>query len=207
MMAAGIEGDAGENKYWGTFMRDAALWEAIQRAPLEIQSGSGKLRRIIKSSCQLSDQNCDRALSEYRKFLYLLAVTNEKLAPSPIVDFIWKTHAADPQTWPDGSRLVTVWPPAYVRSKGLLNRDPAYWATLDRYREEFGPPLVAKAWPSPKNLRRYGWSFLVTGALMVVTIAFGMGGDRSSAAALGLATTFGLLVWLVVISPWGEKSD
>lgn len=96
---------------------------------------------------------CYTLVEEYRRFMYLLGSTGDTLAPSPIVDVVWRLHIADRRAYFDDfcPRIIgrTLHHPDPDGTAGLsFQDDPAYLNTLDYYAQEFGRPQV-QFWPDP----------------------------------------------------------
>jgi hypothetical protein len=179
----------------------------IRFAPVEVV-GDKPLRKIVQSRCGLSASGCEIALDEYRKFLYLRAVTGEILAPSPIVDFIWKTHAARIASRSDGMPESVAWPPTYRAMLGLFAGHSAYARTLERYGEEFVSPPPSKAWPSVKFVRRQ--LFIKLALLACIPASMGatrIGETWESLALLGVVVFGGCIAWRIATAPWGEQDS
>jgi hypothetical protein len=156
-----------------TSMRDPQLWETFLETPVEVGSGPGNLRAEIKNACRLNDREYDHVVHEYRKFIYLLAVTNERLRPSEIVDLIWKIHARNPAHLLQKRRPLPDWPPRYVERSRLRSWDPEYALTLKHYQEKFGRKGPMLIWPSVL-LSRF---LVIVGVLICASIpamAFGL---------------------------------
>ena len=117
---------------------------------------------------------CYILVEEYRRFIYLAASTEETLAPSPIVDVVWKMHVEDQKAYFEDfcPRIIGRVIP---RPDDLLQfaNDPAYARTLDRYADEFGRAQV-QFWPDPDfaSVRISRILLCVSGVLALVLALF-----------------------------------
>jgi hypothetical protein len=188
-------------------MRDAELWNVILSAPLDVV-GPKSLLQLVQSETYLSQQRAEVALEEYRKFLYLRAATGEELAPSTIVDLIWRTHWKNRNLRPDGLSDRLEWPPVYRPKSGKFFGTSAYALTLQRYGEEFSTRPPSKAWPSVRFIR---WQlvgiFANIAGFLSLFLAVKVGGAWENAAAAGMIMIFVTTPWLIISAPWGQQGD
>ncbi len=122
---------------------------------------------------------CYTLVEEYRRFMYLMGSTGDELAPSPIVDVVWRLHVEDARAYFDDfcPRIIgrTIHRPDQDQVTPLgFQDDPAYGRTLDFYAQEFGRPQV-QFWPDPdiasvRTSRAVLW--LIGGAALVLAVAF-----------------------------------
>jgi len=93
----------------------------------------------------------ERVLLEYKKFIYLCAVTQEKMMPSNIIDQAWHLHLAFTRSYWGvlcGSILKTElhhYPMASASEAEAYYK--GYHSTLDMYRKAFGRHAPADIWP------------------------------------------------------------
>jgi hypothetical protein len=85
--------------------------------------------------------------------MYLVGSTGESLAPSPIVDLVWRLHASDHRAYAEDfcPRVIgraIYRPEGETRAAFSLQDDPDYIKTLEFYAQEFGRPQV-QFWPDP----------------------------------------------------------
>jgi hypothetical protein len=117
---------------------------------------------------------CYTLVEEYRRYMYLVGSTGEALAPSPIVDVVWRLHAQDKRAYYDDfcrriiGRTIHRFEGDQSETVGLLD-DPAYGRTLDYYAQEFGRPQV-QFWPDPdvSSVRLSSALFRLIGLLAVL---------------------------------------
>ena len=95
----------------------------------------------------------NRVCAEYRKFLYLAAISSDEVTPSEVVDAAWHLHLVYTQSyWDDLCAGIFKRPLHHVPSKGggqqLAYYKERYASTLLVYAQEFGEPPPADIWPS-----------------------------------------------------------
>lgn len=123
-------------------MKNAELWEKIKVAPLEETSGDGWLLNLLANSRDGSYEFAHRAIIEYKKFLYLVSVYEEKLTPSIIVDQIWHCHLSRGRDYT--SFCVKMFDKIISHEKNSdRNKEKTsaqYDKTIEFYFSEFGQP-------------------------------------------------------------------
>ena len=100
------------------------------------------------------EQYVQEAIFEYRRFLYLMAVSPSKLAPSKLIDVVWHLHLTFTKNyWDDLCGQILKQPLHHNPSSGSSGEErelaEAYNLTLAMYRDEFGENPPAKFWPRP----------------------------------------------------------
>jgi hypothetical protein len=135
--------------------KDPDLWQRLTEHdfPLDDQ-GKTLLSHLVKETTLGADKAAI-ALREYRKFLYLAAVSGEIVAPSPLIDRIWHTHIEHTRAYFDDfcpriiGRVIH-----HAPGRATAETDPAYARTLALYEAAFGVKPFFRVWPQPKVLRR-----------------------------------------------------
>lgn len=121
---------------------------------------------------------CYILVEEYRRFMYLIGSSTESLAPSPIVDIVWRLHTEDHRAYFEDfcPRVIgrTIHrPEAEPRLDFSLLDDPDYINTLDLYAQEFGRPQV-QFWPDPdfasKRLSSVLFWLIAVAALLIALV-------------------------------------
>lgn len=129
------------------------------------------------------------AIDQYRRFIYLVCISDDVLSPSPDIDKVWHLHLIYTKDyWKRfcdetlGQEIHHYPSRGASESQGAL-RD-AYARTLELLSEEFGEAPVAAVWPGVDARERP----LVTGAL-----------GPGSAVLPAAEIVFGIALILVVI--------
>jgi len=97
-----------------------------------------------------------RVAAEYRRFLALIAISDEQLTPSDAVDQAWHLHMAYTRDYWHGlcrdivGRDIHHEPTSGGPEQREQYRD-RYAHTLDLYRGTFGDPPPADIWPDPSE--------------------------------------------------------
>jgi hypothetical protein len=129
--------------------KDRPLWHRLEGYSFHERPLTRSLVDHLHEETGHSIDVCYILVEEYRRFMYLVGSTGETLAPSPIVDVVWKMHVQDEKAYFEDfcpriiGRIIH-------RPEDLLQfaDDPAYGRTLDHYADEFGRAQV-QFWPDP----------------------------------------------------------
>jgi uncharacterized membrane protein YgcG len=180
-------------------MTDPALWARVLAQPLTV--GSRSLTDQFARDTGHSAATARRLVTEYRRFLYLVAVNKGILAPSRLVDRAWHLHLADPPAYQDFCEALFGRQILHLEGRPAPFNDPAYHATLTSYQQEFGLKPGSRMWPTPEDevprARRIG-AAIVLG--IVGLYAWGSGYGWLAAGAFGGAViSFALSV---LVTPW-----
>lgn len=150
--------------------KDRRLWHRLEGYSFHERPLTRSLIDRLRDETGHSVDTCYILIEEYRRFMYLVGSTGETLAPSPIVDMVWRLHMADTKAYFDDfcPRVIgrTIHHPGDMPS---LEDDPAYLRALDYYAEEFGRPQV-QFWPDPDfaSVRMSSILFWISGLLAVL---------------------------------------
>lgn len=177
-------------------MRDEALWRQIEAAPLlsvEELRLTGTWRLFSKP---LAPQVKAEIILEFKRFLYLLAVSKDQLMASPYVASALTSYLARPE---DLARPDQIQVTALTQAKLSLTairaplfRAPAYRRTLDLRASEFGPDDPEHIWPGPLSLglQLVGWGCLAFGFGLTVLLRLGAGNPAVAFLFLALGGFF-----------------
>ena len=134
---------------------DPELWNRIQAYDLDSPSVSlpfsARLARENGWTLEFSRQ----AIEEYKKFIYLICVSNETLTPSQEVDEVWHLHLVYTRGYWDDFCAATLGREIHhTPTEGGAAEDAgfryAYQRTKERYVEEFDTEPPSDIWPTPE---------------------------------------------------------
>lgn len=169
---------------------DRRLWHRLEGYSFHERPLTRSLVETLEEVTGHSTDVCYTLLEEYRRFMYLVGSTGDTLAPSPIVDIVWRQHVKDKKAYFDDfcPRIIgrTI---HYTPSEVPVEQDPAYERTLEYYTQEFGRPQV-QYWPDPDvsavtfstalmwivGVAAFALSFLLGSAIFAVFGAFVVAG-------------------------------
>ncbi len=182
-------------------MRDPGLWDRILAHPLALTTGG--LEVGIAKFTLLQGTRAKEAVYEYRRFLYLVAITDYHLAPPTAIDAVWRLHLGDPRAYvedfckPVFGRVIQ-----HAPSGADPAKDPAYMRTRTLYRAEFGEEPAYGIWPSPLGMRAEVWVIfaMFAGVILGVWWLLGQGSVPVGVAGIALLTT--AFLWKFFFSPW-----
>lgn len=138
-------------------LSDPELWNRIQAYDLDYPSVS------LPFSARLAHENgwtlefSRQAIEEYKKFIYLICVSNETLTPSQKVDEVWHLHLVHTRGYWDDFCTATLGREIHhTPTEGGAAEDTrfryAYQRTKERYAEEFDTEPPSDIWPTPELL-------------------------------------------------------
>ncbi|HVR85869.1 MAG TPA: TIGR04222 domain-containing membrane protein, partial [Planctomycetota bacterium] len=132
--------------------REAALFQEIRQFPLEDQPGPFPFSHRLARENGWSLEYAERVIAEYRKFLFLAAVSGKEVSPSDAVDQAWHLHLVYSRSYWD--RLCTKvlkrpfhHEPAKGGNENKKRFDAAYLGTLAGYRSLLGEEPPEDIWP------------------------------------------------------------
>ena len=182
-------------------MRDETLWARLQSYTFQMSDGRS-LAAQIAAETVLDADRAEQAVTEYRKFLYLVATSSRILAPSPLIDRVWHQHLMDTKTYFDafcpqilGKTLH------HFPGRPPARTDSAYLETLAQYQAEFGEVAPHKIWPTPSSMRNTATAQAWVTLLALVAIGFAFAENTLFATLLGLGAAI-LAIWAFNQSSW-----
>ncbi|MEL7184198.1 MAG: hypothetical protein AAFY65_03590 [Pseudomonadota bacterium] len=160
-------------------LSNLALWQRVRDYVLPLDSGNRTFEEQLIVAHGINRRTAKAAILEYRKFLYLAAISDRRVVPSRAVDAVWHLHLGHTRDYWDrfceqiGQRLhhTPGTPPGHGKD---------YAATLARYRAEFEQDPPAHFWHQPSGF--YGFAGLALAAVLAAVAATGWLGDQSDAA-------------------------
>ena len=138
----------------------AALWERIETFDID---GDGE--PALPFAARLARENswtrpfAERAVREYRRFVFLAMTAGRRVCPSEHVDQVWHLHLTYTRSyWQRFCGEVLGRPLHHDPTRGGAAEGRKHWAmyadTLAAYREAFGEAPPADLWPPPDQ--RFG---------------------------------------------------
>jgi hypothetical protein len=137
-------------------LTDPALWQRLRDLPI------GPPEAALSFTARLARENgwtetaAQALMLEYRRFLYLLAVSPDPLTPADAVDQAWHLHLTYTRSyWRDLCRDTLGRELHHVPTRGGAAEQSRfrdqYAATLARYQAEFDQPPPVAWWPAPER--------------------------------------------------------
>ena len=130
------------------------MWEAIQNLPIDDPKAAKPLSFRLAREQGWSREFTLRVMEEYRRFLFLMAVSDHSVTPSITVDEAWHLHLIYSKSYWEDLCLYTVGKPMHHNPSGGSADEESgfkddYRETLILYRRFFGEP-PADIW-GPEN--------------------------------------------------------
>ncbi len=162
-VAHGAKGAAGAADAVGAAGADSALWRALAAFDVDCASAAGGPADGAAPKSRFADKLAreqgwtrafaDRAIEEYKRFLFLAATSGALTVPSEAVDQVWHLHLTHTRSYWDDLCAKTLGRPLHHDPSpgGWTARDRharAYARTLERYRRVFGAAPDCTIWPA-----------------------------------------------------------
>lgn len=177
-------------------MRDETLWARLQACGFPMSDGRS-LAAQIAAQTVLNEDRAAQAVTEYRKFLYLVATSSRILAPSPLIDRVWHQHLMDTKAYFEafcpqilGKTLH------HIPGRPPVREDSAYLETLAQYQSEFAATASGTMWPTPETMREKQRGKAAVTCLIVAAVGFGALHIMLPAVILAIGA---IAVWLSML--------
>lgn len=181
-------------------LSNPALWARLQNW-LGPEGAEHPLVTQVVARLDVSRARARVMVDGYARFIYLVATSQEMLAPPQLIDEVWHIHLADHDDYlGDFSNDVVGRVVRHHKGRPQPGADPAYARTRQRYVQEFGAAPFAKLWPK-QDAEKSSLPMLwlgTSGALVVV----GWLGGFGQLMGLGVVLGVGSLVYLWAVGPW-----
>lgn len=128
------------------------LWKKIKEVEFDAIALNGKFSDHLAASNGWTQSFAQRAIREYKKFMYLSAVSERVLVPSDVVDQVWRLHLSDTRHyW--GTFCQMIGKPIHHVKVGEHSAESAqtlseYDYTKSFYLDEFKQAPRAEFWPA-----------------------------------------------------------
>jgi len=159
------------------------LWDKIQNFNFDDPNSSYPFSKKLSSENNWSGSFTQKAIAEYRKFIYLCCISPNGASPSETVDKVWHLHLTYTKNyWEDFCGSALQQQIHHHPSKGgpseKARHNDWYTQTLELYKITFGTPPPPDVWPvlnsTPKKIQEdiYDGRFLKRVILMFSVAAF-----------------------------------
>jgi hypothetical protein len=137
-------------------LTNAELWTKLDAFELDDPHAAFKFTDRLARENGWPKNFAARAVSEYKKFVYLAATSRTQVTPSDIVDQVWHLHLTFTRSYWEGlCNGVLGKPLHHGPTKGGVSEDAKYRsqyaATRALYRAEFGTTPPLDLWPSEED--------------------------------------------------------
>lgn len=171
-------------------MTDPHLWNRIRIAPLPASKAQHEFAQALAQLSDLPVFEAREVEEEYRRFLYLAAITDALRVPPEPVRKAWLMHSQAPEYT---AFCAGVLGKPLVLDDGTrkFGANAAYRRTLERYVHEFGEEPPATVWPAAMAPRMPRW-LTAHAAILGFTGMFAWGGGEALIFATGVAMSLAL---------------
>lgn len=130
-----------------TRLSDRVLWARIRGAHLPVERDGRGFHEHIAELAEISPLQGRAVEREYRRFLYVAAVSGRGLVPPALVRVAWSYHASLDGYDEDFCRWILG---RTLKPGPAAGDEPGYALTWQAYRAEFGVVPPATVWPEPE---------------------------------------------------------
>jgi hypothetical protein len=137
-------------------LKNAELWKNLEALDLDDPQAAFQFTDRLAHENGWPAHFAKRAALEYKRFVYLAAISPTPVTPSDIVDQVWHLHLTFTRSyWDVMCNRVLGKPLHHGPTKGGADEDAKYrsqyGATLALYRTEFGTEPPIEFWPSAED--------------------------------------------------------
>jgi hypothetical protein len=140
-------------------MTDQLLWKKIEAFEIDDITSSFCFSDRLARENSWSIEFTLRAIHEYKKFMYLVSISDIPQTPSDEIDQVWHLHLLYTQSyWIEFCKNTLNQSIHHGPTKGIEEKkdfELAYQGTLDFYLQEFNQPTPIDLWPTVKNRFKY----------------------------------------------------
>ena len=131
-----------------------ALWTLLSDMKIEEPGAVRSFAEVLAAEQDWPLEYAERVESEYRRFLYLAATSDEEMTPSRAIDKAWHLHLTYTRHyWDVLCREILGRPLHHIPGTGSEGEDERYvqqyLETLERYRSRFEKVPPEDIWPRP----------------------------------------------------------
>lgn len=162
-------------------MSDQAIWIAIRDFDLDHPLSAYGFSTRLASENNWTKGFTEKAVLEYKKFMFLAGTCDQMVAPAPIVDIVWHQHLVFTRSYAELCRLIgkTIHhiPSTHSQSE-QVRLEQARLYTQERYHEQFGEQ-AADIWQYSsmpdslelKDSRRNLWSVTILISVLLLALS------------------------------------
>jgi hypothetical protein len=158
--------------------QESQLWRSIHNFELDDEDSVLSFSRRLGRENGWTIEFSLRAIEEYKRFMFLIAIANHPLTPSDEVDQVWHLHLIYTQSYWKGfcsmilNKEIHHGPTKGGEAEGNKFND-WYSKTLEFYQTKFGHEPPSDIWPSPAHrFRRADFKRIDTRANWIIKRLF-----------------------------------
>lgn len=132
-------------------MKNKLLWEEIAMFEIDNPTAQFPFSSRLKKENKWSYEYTFRAITEYKKFMYLATISKNSVSPSSIIDEVWHLHLIYTQSyWMEFCKICLGKNIHHIPTNGgnseSTNYQNIYVETLKLYEQEFGEKAPTDIW-------------------------------------------------------------
>lgn len=135
--------------------QELELWNKIEDFEMDDLASSFSFSDRLARENDWSMEYCLRAILEYKKFIFLICISNEPLTPSDEIDQVWHLHLLYTESyWIELCEQTINRQIHHGPTKGKEEQSrfgDQYQHTLDLYKEKFNQKPPIDIWPKSED--------------------------------------------------------
>lgn len=140
-------------------LRNEALWKRIQDYSIDAKDAFFPLSKKLAKEENWSQEFTNKAIEEYKKFVYLCCISPIGASPSMVIDKVWHMHLIyTAEYWENFCSNVLKTKLHHHPSKGgdseNLKHRNWFSETLEMYEEVFEQEPPAEIWKTKCNIKK-----------------------------------------------------
>lgn len=197
-------------------MQDPQLWARLKAHRFDAEIGTAPYSVKLADEEGWTAPHTAAVIEEYRKFLYLCAVSGSQMTPSADIDRAWHMHLTFTRNYWDVLCKEVLGKPLHhepcIGDEEMPRYRKQYSETKALYEKEFGQSPPVAVWSPPNAAARAVLALRIAtfGAMVVIGAIvlefFGAGGLALGVGGLGIVMAVGGSVAGYFYQPKGRKS-
>ncbi|KAA0129873.1 hypothetical protein FY557_03955 [Chryseobacterium sp. SN22] len=188
------------------------LWNRLQHFGLDHPGAEFPFSKKLAKEEKWTESFTQKAIEEYKKFVYLCCIVPNGASPSEIVDKVWHLHLTYTQNyWEEFCQDILQRKLHHHPSSGGQSEKEKHsnWfrETLENYRKVFGEMPPEEIWlrKKPSGLRPFSRKYFPIAALLLLLLTVISCSGNGNMAFTGIFFIF--IIWIIIKSVKGNNKD
>ncbi|MCW3160672.1 glycine-rich domain-containing protein [Chryseobacterium oryctis] len=194
-------------------LKNDSLWNRIQSFSIDDTNSDFPFSKKLAKEENWSSGFTQKAIDEYKKFVYLCCILPNGASPSEIVDKVWHMHLIYTQNyWEKFCPIILQQKLHHNPSKGgseeKLKHINWFEDTLQSYREIFGQEPPEEIWKKKEKSKNRRFWLKGVGMLSVLSLFFILNSCSKDSDNLFFSGLMGFIIFVVIFFISGSfKND
>lgn len=196
-------------------LRNENLWQRIQRFSLDAQDASFPFSKKLAKEENWSLNFTQRAIDEYKKFVYLCCILPNGASPSEIVDKVWHLHLIYTQNYwedfcPNVLKMNLHHHPSNGGNTEKSKHENWFSETLENYKTIFQQEPPEDIWKPTSNTskkNKFPFSGKIVLMLSLILIIYSCRENNDSGITVFSLLVVFFLITVLIIRKFSKNSD